>query len=173
MSDLDGRCFIKRGNNLVAADFAAEEFLAGIPDGREVLVSVRRPRSPQHHRWFFAMLRKVVENSERWGSEDDLLDDLKIATGHAVRRVNIFTGEVQLCAKSINFASMPEDPFIRFKKRCLYVLGRCLGIDPLVLMEETEATQRLVATQAPSIVPAAPRERPVKQLEPVGGGRSQ
>lgn len=155
MTDLDGRCFLRRGNSLVAADFAAEEFLAGIPNGREVLVTVRRPRSPRHHRWFFALLRKVVENSELWHDEDDLLDDLKLATGHASRRVNVLTGETVLVARSINFASMPEDPFKRFKMRCLHVLAGALGIDPVALMEETDATQKLVAGKAPSIVPAS------------------
>lgn len=102
-------------------------------------------------------VRKAVENSEQWADEDDLLDDLKIAAGHAERRVNILTGEEQLCAKSINFASLPEDPFRRFKDRCLYVLGRALGIDPLALMEETDATQRLIEKNAPSITPAQPK----------------
>lgn len=159
MSDLDARCFIKRGNSLVAADFAAEEFMSGIPNGREVVVTVRRPRSPQHHRWFFALLHKVVENSEQWASEEDLLDDLKIAVGHATRRINILTGQVYFVAKSINFASMPEDPFIRFKNCCLHVLGRVLGIDPVMLMEETDATQRLVAERAPSIAPVRAVQR--------------
>lgn len=167
MTDLDARCFIKRGRSLVAADFAAEEFLAGIKDGREVLVSVRRARSPKHHRWFFALLRKVVENSERWADEDDLLDDLKLATGHATRRVHLLTGEVCLVAKSINFASMPEDPFRRFRDRCLYVLGKTLGVDPLTLMQETDATQRRV--DAPPVVPADRPDAP--ELAHVGRGK--
>ena len=158
MADLDGRCFIKQGNTLVAADFAAEDFLANIKNGREVLVTIRRARSPKHHRWFFALMHLVVENSERWGSEDDLLDDLKIAVGHVVRRVNIFSGEVYLVAKSINFASMAEDAFVSFKMRSLKVMGDALGIDPVTLMKETDATQRLVAARAPSIVPAPTKD---------------
>ena len=154
MSDLDARCFVKRGNTLVPADFAADEFLSGIPDGREILVSVRRPRSPQHHRWFFALLRKVVENSEHWSSEEDLLDDLKLMTGHFTRRVNLLTGDICLVAKSINFASMPEDPFRRFKDRALFVLSKVLGVDPLQLMEETNATQKPLALPSPPIAPA-------------------
>lgn len=153
MTDLDARCFIKRGNSLVPADFAAEEFLADIPSGREVLVSVRRPRSPQHHRWFFALLRKVVENTENvWMDEEDLLDDLKLATGHAQRRVNLLTGEVEKVAKSINFATMAEDPFRRFRDRCLFVLGKFLRVDPLTLMKEVDTTQQRL--MAPSIAPA-------------------
>ena len=158
MNDLDGRCFLKRDNHLIAADFAAEEFLAGIPNGREVVVTVRRARSPKHHRWFFALLHKVVANSEHWVDEEDLLDDLKLATGHAERRVNILTGETYRVAKSINFASMAEDPFRRFKERCLYVLAKALGIDPDVLMEETDATQRIIESKASSIIPAEHQE---------------
>jgi hypothetical protein len=157
VTDLDARCFIKKGKSLVPADFAAEEFLDGIPGGREVLVSVRRPRSPQHHRWFFALLRKVTENSDRWASEEDLLDDLKLACGHVTRRANMLTGEISLVAKSINFASMPEDPFRRFKDRALFVLGKVLGVDPVTLMEETDATQKPVGVASPSIVPAKAR----------------
>lgn len=150
MSDLDARSFMKRGTSLLAADFAAEEFLSGIPDGREVTVTIRRPRSPDHHRWFFAMLTAVCDNSEQWADPDDLLDDLKIACGHFTRRVNALTGEVQLVAKSINFASMPEDTFRRFKDRALYVLARA-GIDVDALMDEVDATQR--SHSSPSLAP--------------------
>jgi hypothetical protein len=141
MTDLDGRAFIRRGNALVPADVHAEEFLCGLPEGREVLISVRRARSVAQHRWFFALLRKVVENSEQWGDEDDLLDDLKIAVGHHTRKVNPFTGEVSLVARSINFASMPQDPFRRFLNRCLHVLGQHLGVAPETLMAEVQAEQ--------------------------------
>lgn len=155
MTDLEARCFIKRDNSLVPADVAAEEFLAGIKNGREVVVSIRRARSPQHHRWFFGMLRKVLENTEdRWADEDDLLDDLKLATGHTVRRVNMLTGAVEKMAKSINFASMAEDPFRRFRDRCLYVIQRATGIDPVELMQEVDGEQGMK-----SLPPDRPRRR--------------
>lgn len=159
MSDLDGRAFIKRGNALIPADFAADEAVAAIAEGREVLVTIRRPRSVIHHRWFFSLLRHVVSNSEQWSDEDDLLDDLKLATGHITRRVNLMTGEVSAVAKSINFASMPEDAFRRFKDRCLFVLAKVLGIDPVTLMEETDATQRPTSVASPPTSPARTRER--------------
>jgi hypothetical protein len=165
VTDLDARCFIKKGNSLVPADFAAEEFLDGIPSGREILVSVRRARSPQHHRWFFALLRKVVDNTDRWASEEELLDDLKIACGHVTKRVNILTGEVSLVARSINFASLPEDPFRRFKDRALFVLGKVLGVDPLSLMDEVEATQRPVGVASPPTAPTTRRRRAHRKRE--------
>ncbi len=141
MSDLDGRCFIRRGNTLVPADFAADEFLAEIPEGREILVSARRARSPQHHRWFFAMLRKVVDNTEQWQTEDELLDALKLATGHTERRMTI-GGEPYLAPRSISFAAMPEGAFTRFRKRACFILAtKVLGCSPEELMGETDRTQ--------------------------------
>ncbi len=164
MSDIEGRCFVKRmvlgiGPAFVPADFAAEEFLAEIAEGKEVILSCRQPRSPQHHRWFFAMLRKVVENTDgKWGDEEDLLDDLKRAVGHVRRSFSILTGEERIEARSINFASMGELAFRRFKKRCVFVLTAALGWDPEALMNETDETQ------APSIAPSQSRER---EREPV------
>lgn len=159
MTDLDARCFIKRGVGLFAADFAAEEFLAEIKDGREVLVTIRRPRSPAHHRWFFSMLRLVVSNTDYWQTEEELLDALKLATGH-VRRIMKLDGEIILLPLSISFAAMGEDAFIRFRKRSVHVLCRALGWDPQALMDETDATQTQRRELAsPSIAPAPTRER--------------
>jgi hypothetical protein len=144
MSDLDGRCFVKKDGKLVPADFAADELLAEIPEGKEVVITIRRPRSPLHHRWFFACLRKVCEATGRWHDEDELLDAVKLATGH-VRRVQRLDGEVLILPRSINFASMPEGPFTRFKKRAMWVIGQATGVDPETLMEETDKTQRRAA----------------------------
>jgi hypothetical protein len=142
--DLDGRCFVKKDGKLVPADFAADELLAEIPEGREIMVTIRKARSPAHHRFFFALLRKVCEATGRWHDEDELLDAVKLATGH-VRRVQRLDGEVLIMPRSINFASLPEGPFSRFKKRALYVIGQATGVDPETLMEEADKTQRRAA----------------------------
>ena len=141
MSDLDGRCFVRRGSTLTAADFAAQEMLDDIPNGREIIITARRPRSPANHRHLFAMLRKVTDNIDRWRSEDELLDALKLATGHCERRMTI-DGKVYLAPKSINFASMKEDEFRRFKNRCVHILCQELGWDPTDLDAEVSASQR-------------------------------
>jgi hypothetical protein len=157
MSDLDGRGFYRRGSTLVAADIASEDFLSEIPEGKEVLVTIRRARSPEHHRWFFKLLSRVAENSDKWADVDDLLDDLKLACGHYTRRANILTGQIQYVPKSISFAAMGEDKFKRFKERALYVLTQALGYDPIILMEgETEPTRHV---PAPPIAPRPIRER--------------
>lgn len=143
MSDLEAYAFVRVGHMLVASDLHASEFLAGLKEGREVLVRISQPRSVQHHRWFFALLRKVVSASGLWADEGDLLDDLKDATGHVEpAAINPLTQQVRRRTRSINFASMGEDKFKRFKDRCIYVLCLKLGYDPVVLMEEVDATQQ-------------------------------
>lgn len=147
MTDISGRCFFRRGGALIPSDVAADEMLREIADGREIMITIRKPRSPQHHRFFFSMLRKVVENSDQWASEDVLLDDLKLATGHCELRRNALTGAAVMAPKSINFASMEEHAFRRFVDRCCFVLAQA-GIDTDTLMAETAASQKRVKEPA-------------------------
>ena len=145
MSDLDGRCFIRRGGSLVPADAAAEEFLAEIADGREVILTTRKARSPQHHRWFFALLHKVVDNTDDWQNEEELLDALKLATGHVEYRM-MLDGTAYVAPHSISFAAMGEEAFKRFRNRACYVLAtKVLRCSPEELMAETDKTQQRAA----------------------------
>lgn len=141
MSDLDGKCFTRKGAALVPSDFAAEEFLSEIGEGREVIITIRKARSPQHHRFFFALLRKVTENVDDWANEDELLDALKLATGHAERRMKL-DGSIYQAPRSINFASMDQFAFKRFYNRCIYLLAtKILKCLPEELMGEVGSTQ--------------------------------
>jgi hypothetical protein len=146
MTDVDARAFIKRRNprtgasGLVPADQFAEEFLATIPDGREVLVTVRKPRSVQFHRLLFALLRKVVENTDRWANERLLLEDLKLATGLFETRVSALTGMPYPVPASISFASMNADEFHRWFDKAITVLARdVLNTAPDALRAEVMA----------------------------------
>lgn len=125
MGDLDGLCFIKRGKALIPADIQAEEWLNAASDGKEVLMSGRRPRNPRFHRLAFALMRLVMENDpeNRWLTENDLLEDLKKATRHVETHINGFTGVVEVRTRSISFASMDEFAFSRWFARAIYVLA--------------------------------------------------
>ena len=46
MADLNGRMFERRGNHLVPSDLAAEEMVQALPEGKAVLMDMRRARSP-------------------------------------------------------------------------------------------------------------------------------
>ena len=140
MTDLESRAFKRIGNTLVGVDFAADELLNSIPEGKEVLITVRQPRSPDFHRRFFAILRRVCETSDKYQDEEELLSCLKICVGHT-KPVQLPNGEVYRLPRSINFASLGQDAFQRFTRRALYVLGQMLGVDPELLLKEATENQ--------------------------------
>lgn len=138
MADLDAKGFIRRGKCLVPADFVAEEWLDAIPEGKEVLIDWRKPRHPENHRHFFAILRLACEHLPDYPDTDSLLDALKIACGHT-RSVMKADGEMIFLPKSINFGAMGEEEFKRFKNRALWVLSLILGFDAADLLPEIDA----------------------------------
>lgn len=141
MSDLDGFAYVRRGGALVPADAHAEELLSSVKDGREILVSVRKARSVRQHRMFFALLATVVANTDDFQTVEELLDAVKIATGHVERRMTI-DGAVYLAPKSINFASMQQDDFRAFFDRAVFLLAtRVLGCTPDELTGEVAPLQ--------------------------------
>jgi hypothetical protein len=140
--DLDGLVFVKRGKSLVPADIQAEEWLDATGEGKEVLMSGRRPRNPRFHRLAFALMRLVMENDpeNRWLTENDLLEDLKFATRHIETHINGFTGLVEVRTKSISFTSMDEFAFHRWFARATYVLAtQILNTVPDELRDEVLA----------------------------------
>lgn len=139
MTDLNGRLFERRGNYLVPADLAAEEMVLSLTEGKKILMDFRKPRHPENHAHMFLIFRKACEHLEHYPDEETLLDAIKMAINH-VRPVKKTNGEIIFLPKSINFASMSEDAFQRFKNRALYVLGQLLGVDPVTLLKESEAS---------------------------------
>ena len=137
MADLSAKGFIRRGACLVPADFNAEEWLNEIPEGKEVLIDWRKPRHPEHHRFFFAILKAACEQLDTYPDVESLLDCLKIGCNH-VRPVMKANGDMIFLPKSINFASMGESEFVRFKNRALYVLSQILGYDATTLLPELD-----------------------------------
>lgn len=141
MSDLNGVCMKRVDGALVPVDFHGDDILHDIPENGEVMVTLRRARNPKFHRWFFALLRKVIDNTDnRWKNEDELLYALKIEVGHC-EPTPAMTGEVLLQPRSINFAAMDEIKFKLFVTRCLDAIHLNLGIDPDRLMEEINSEQ--------------------------------
>lgn len=145
MTDLDARCFRKVRNpatgrsGLVPCDVMAEELMAFLPDGKDVLVTIRRARNPKHHRLLWALLKKVVENTDRWSDERELLDSLKLATGLFEARI-AFNGVPFAVPASISFAAMDQARFAEWYAKAVAVLARdVLNVAPDALRAEVEA----------------------------------
>ena len=141
-ADLESRCFRKVRNprtgvaGLVPVDEPADELLASIPDGREVLVTVRKPRSIRQHRLLFGLIKKTMENTDRWATKDVLMDDLKLVTGLFTTQISAFTGMPYPVPASISFASMRQEDFQLWFQKAAAALAGVLGCTAEELIRE-------------------------------------
>jgi hypothetical protein len=139
MSDLDGRSFKVIKRHLVPDNIMSEEFVETLGEGKTVMVTVRKPRNPQQHNLVFLLLGMVLEQTDRWETMEQLLDDVKFVTGHYTRRLNALTGEEFVVLKSISFASMDQTKFqLWFDKVVEKLAVDALGI------EKDELTRQLM-----------------------------
>lgn len=110
-NELRSRVFVKKNGALVPGDGDAALAFSKMKEGHGYLVNVARRRNVQHHRKLFALLSMVQDNTDKWGSVETLLEDLKISTGLVEIRINALTGLPYVVPKSIGFASMSQDEF--------------------------------------------------------------
>lgn len=123
MSDLAARLFRRSGAALVPVDRAARDWLDAQPEGRALMVSVRKPRNPDHHRLLFALLNLVVQSTDKWPDVDTLLHDLKLATGLIEKHINGITGEIVVRPQSISFAAMDQARFRQWFDRATFLIS--------------------------------------------------
>lgn len=121
----------------VPTDGQSEDELHKITIGDEVKVTVKKYRNAGHHRKFFALIKLVLDNQERYQSTVELLDMIKIAVGHVNVRVSPSGQEYKVPA-SINWASMDQAEFNDFYKRVVDVVCKYFipGLDEGALKQE-------------------------------------
>lgn len=125
MPDLDGLLFRKVWINgkayLAPADLHAEEWVNRL-DSKPVVLTGRRVRNPRHLAKLWCLLHEVVLNTDTWGTANDLLRDLKEATGLSSVRINPFTGRQYIEVGSISFEAMGQDEFAEWYSRAINIL---------------------------------------------------
>lgn len=132
---------IKRGKVWVPADAHAEEFTDKRKDGTEEVFQRVAAKSPKSMRWYFQMLKKVVENQGVYKDTEELREALLIATGHYKWKRDIY-GRRYECANSMR--DMDEDTFELHKQQALRLIESQLGIDAVELMRQADGTQKWV-----------------------------
>jgi hypothetical protein len=115
------------------------DFLAEVPSEVPVRVRVTRPRSGRHHRLFFGLLHKVVENQNFYKTVDELLTYLKTQLGY-VEKIRFHDGKYFLQTMSISFDKMPQDEFRNFFERSVdLIVSEVLpGVSKEDLLREVE-----------------------------------
>lgn len=104
---------VKSGNALVAQDRLAIDDLEKFRDGAVVTCEVKRPRSVQHHRRFFAMVRFCFEHQRepvRYLTEDAMRAALTISAGHRTE-IHLPNGTLGYMANSIAFDKLDQAGF--------------------------------------------------------------
>ena len=106
-----------------------------IKHGDIVDIEYVQPRSQKFHRLFFALLKLVADNQEKY-SMDEILDVVKIGAGHT--RVIAMPGDfVFRVPKSISFASLDDDEFAAFFRSAVdFVISDLIPFNREALLRE-------------------------------------
>lgn len=90
--------------------------LEKLPDESFVQCDINRPRSQDHHRKFFAMVAYLADLLET--DKQTMLEALKVVAGHCTA-INKTNGDRIYIGKSISFATMSQDDFAEFYRKCV------------------------------------------------------
>ena len=82
-------------------------------EGEICEVEIRKARNWKNHKRFFAMVKLIFENQDKYQTIDELLIELKLIAGHY--KVHVTNkGNPQYIPKSISFEKMDEVEFQEF-----------------------------------------------------------
>lgn len=118
-------------------DPAAADFMKSLRHGEFITVEAKRPRNIQHHRLFFALVKIVFENQERYETEEHLLAALKVGLGHC-DTVILKSGATAFLPRSISFAKMDQPAFNAFFDKAVDLVVKHFlpGVDSDALRQE-------------------------------------
>lgn len=89
--------------------------------GAVVRVEIKQPRNSKHHRKFYALMNLIFKNQERYETLDDLVDMIKIATGHC-KVYPKRNGDPVYLPRSIAFHNMDQTQFDEFYAKVLRLI---------------------------------------------------
>lgn len=101
-------------------DRASEDDFARIPEGAEVFVEIRRPRSLKHHKKFMALVGLIFQHQSKYQTRDQLLTAIKLRTGHY--DTYIVNDKPVVVPKSLAFDSLDQTAFEDFYDRTLDIV---------------------------------------------------
>lgn len=132
---------IRRGPGWVPADQHADEWTQKHKIGDELVFERKAVKNAKEVRWYFAMLRKVIDNQEVYKHPEELRAALLIATGHYDWRRDLYGRRYE---HPHSFTDFDDETFKVFKAQSLKLIETELGIDAVELMREVDGTQKWV-----------------------------
>jgi hypothetical protein len=116
--------FAKRGRAIFPVDPDAEAMLAALPDNKNFLGEFRAVRNERQHRLWWALMQKLADNNGIFESKEHASKQIKLATGHFTRSLNIWTGKLEEEPLSIAYGSLAQKEFNEIFQRALDVICR-------------------------------------------------
>lgn len=110
----------RRGKSLVPTDAMGEEAIEKIKADDEVMVWIKRPRNPRHHRKFMAMVNLIFRHQSKYETMKQLLTAIKLRTGHY--ESYIVDSKPVVVAESISYEAMGQSEFETFYDRVLDIV---------------------------------------------------
>ena len=98
-----------------------KEAVKKIKAGEDVEIDIKRPRNYKFLKKFMALINLCFHNQEQFSNIDDLRAELTIEAGYYVSYYNLQGVETRR-PKSISFASMEEDEFVKLYSDVLDVI---------------------------------------------------
>lgn len=141
MSMLSLFCRVQSGALVPLAEWDREQ-LERIGEGAEVTARVRRGRSVDHHRWYWAALSTLVSDTpigNTYPTKENLHEALLLSTGqttaiwHPVEHCRV------LVPCSTSFAAMDQTAFNEYTAEAFKLIAEHFGIDVDEVMQRGKA----------------------------------
>lgn len=111
---------------LVPTDARGIEVIHEIGTNEEVRCVITRPRNLKHHRKFFALIGVVFKAQGFYATQENMLDDIKLAIGHSRQFIG-HDGLIRIIPNSISFANMDQSEFEQFYNKAVeFILSKIL-----------------------------------------------
>jgi hypothetical protein len=124
---------IKKGkNNLIPADDESFKLFNSLDLGQEISFEykVKRQRSYQYHKLYFAMLKAVLQNQQHYKTIDNLHEVVKFRSGYYETIIPL-KGEPFIVTKSLSFDKMDRLQFDFFMKEAKTVCAELVSDEAL------------------------------------------
>ena len=141
---MDEKIFLRKEKGRLAPAWAHDaDLLARVPDGTVVSTTLRRPRRPRHHRWWWALCSKVADSHPFYAHSEQVCDHIKFRLGLVDTTVVVVGEQVQTMMRpqSIAFEAMGQDAFKAFVEKGLNIICTEIlpGVDSADLRAEIDA----------------------------------
>lgn len=130
---------VKQLNNSFKVAYDSDyERLKKIKVGEVYECEIKQPRNLKFHKKYFALVKMLFDNQERYNDMEELRRDLTIEAGFYNERAN-FQGEIIREAKSISFAKMTQSDFDDLYNRTIDVICQYFNFGKQEILDNVES----------------------------------